>query len=57
MTRYRLVVFGKPRSWRSSKEEAQQQAINAKLASRDEFQQNRVYLSPGVTIERESAPN
>ncbi len=55
MTRHRLVIFGKPRRWRNSRAEAEQEAVNAKLASRDEYDPTRVYLGPGVVIEGEAA--
>lgn len=53
MTRYRLVIFGKPRRWRRSREEAEQEAINAGMASRETWRPHRVYLSAGAAIERE----
>lgn len=52
MTRYRLVIFGKPGEWRYSRVEAEQEAVDAGLASRETWAPHRVYLSAGVAIER-----
>jgi hypothetical protein len=51
VTRHRLVVFGRPRRWRRSRKEAQQEAVNAGLAIWDEHVSDRCYLGPGVEIE------
>lgn len=59
VTRYRVTLFGKPKGqWKANRAEAEEYAIKHKLASRDEYEQNRhrgpvVYLGVGVKIEPE----
>lgn len=53
MTRYRLTHFGKPvGDWRETAKEAREDAVQLKLGGRDEHIPDRIFLEPGVEIER-----
>jgi hypothetical protein len=52
MTRYRLTYRGAPvGEWRQTAREAREDALAAKVGSRDEHIRERVYLEPGAEIE------
>lgn len=56
MTRYRATLFEKKRTrWRSTREEAVEDAIAKGWASRDEYVAARIFYGVGVAIEEQQA--